>query len=183
MNSSRTALLGWFQGCPLRGGNNELILFGWHDFELFSFNLKPNNMITQPQREDEIASLRNAPDLEEFIGTENYYPVNELIGMAGLYPKINYTDGIHYLIESRDCMWLIKMICHKVSSNSDLFSNQDFMRITLKKESDQPAKHKLIFTDGNYNVLDEEEIENQNVQDESVNMFLTDNVLMLTSEY
>lgn len=133
-------------------------------------------MKTQQQIEDSMASLRNAPDLEEFIGTENYY-------MVGLYPKIDYTEGILYLIESRDCMWLIKMICHKVSSNSDLLSNQDFMRITLKKESDNPAKHKLIFTDGNYNVLDQEEIENQNVKDESVNMFLTDNVLMLTSEY
>jgi len=87
-------------------------------------------------------------DLDNFIGTENYYK-----HFTGLL----YTDGIHYLATEGKCFWLIDLIASYQGKLKNipfqLWSIQVFEDksavITCKEDTGQPdlVKQEIPFTD------------------------------------
>jgi len=111
----------------------------------------------------------NAEDLNQFIGTENYYKLGNLV----------YTDGVNYLCETRKCQWLLVDIM-LFSSNVIQLKDKDFLTCELVVEN---KSGELIFADGNGEVLFSNDIEFTDFKDDGVCLYLHEGVLMLPSEY
>ena len=112
-------------------------------------------------------------DLDEFIGTTEYY--SYFIG------NFKFTDGVHYLAEQGKCYWLLDIIgsyqmCDKKIRNMHyqfwkLKVNEDKSAlVTMREDSDQPVviKQRIPYTDF---PLD------------SVEVWMIGGVLILPSEY
>ena len=114
-------------------------------------------------------SSNNAPDLKQYIGTENYYKALTIL----------FTDGVKHLCESRKCYWLITDIALYTSYVMEL-KKEPFLTCELIKSS---HKNALIYTDGNENIVFSQDIEFTDFPDEGVCLYLIEGVLMLPSEY
>ena len=111
-------------------------------------------------------------ELANFIGTENYF--KHSIG------NFNYTDGIKFLAEQAQCYWLVDLVgsyqhLKKVKDAPfqlwELTVNEDNSAVvTMKEDSDMPViiKQEIPFTDFPL---------------AHIKLYLTDNVLLLPSEY
>lgn len=111
----------------------------------------------------------NAPDLQMFIGTENYYKCMTMV----------YTDGVKHLCDSRQCYWLLTDIALTTSFILTLKS-EPFLTCEFTKTENGAM---LTYTDGNNNILHTHPYEYTDFSDDGVCLYFIEGVLLLPSEY
>lgn len=109
-------------------------------------------------------------NLNQYYGTEGY---TKVMG-------INVTDGICYIMMN-GYSFLVTDFLSLIVTNHKGLRDQEFLSIKLKLKGDG-SKANMIVTDGNDNILYEQFYTYTNVKKE-VNLFFTNEVLMLTGEY
>lgn len=117
---------------------------------------------------------RNQPDLElkglgNFCGSEHYYRL-----MGG----INATDGVRYVMEN-GYSWLVSDAA-VILRMEPRVRGQDFVVVRLKLIPEGGAK--VVYEDGNDNILYEQKYEWTDAKRELV-LYFADNVVMLANEY
>ncbi len=110
-------------------------------------------------------------DLSSFTGTEQYHKIS-------LYPNVNLTDGIVYIMKNGHSWFITDMLA--VVRTKEEIRKEDFLSIKLVITEDNTAIAKI--TDGNEKVLYEQEYKWTNGK-KNLNLFFTNNVLMLSQEY
>lgn len=110
-------------------------------------------------------------NLNQFTGTEQYYKSNMFV------PKMVHTDGVQYFCEQASAYWFLDIVATEVYPLQEV---DYFLSITLAVHD---GKATITVEDGDCEVLFEKNIEFTDCPEGSYEFFLTDNVLMLTSEY
>lgn len=111
-------------------------------------------------------------DLSQFTGTENYYRTNPLFA-----PDMVHTDGVQYFADTAGCYWLLDIIA---TEYFPLMKKEGFLSIQFVVED---GIGDICVEDGDCKVLKQKHIAHTDCPDGLYKFFLTDNVLMLTSEY
>ena len=110
--------------------------------------------------------------LEQFIGTEYYYP---------LWPNIMLTDGTRYLADSAGCYWLMDAI---TSHLQHLPKEETFINSKLTVDN---GKARLNIEDGNGRILATQQIPYTDFPLDEIMLFACRDVkhwvIMLPSEY
>ena len=110
--------------------------------------------------------------LEQFIGTEYYYP---------LWPNIMLTDGTRYLADTAACYWLMDAITSHIVN---LPKTEVFVSCKLTVNN---GKAKLLLDDGNGNVLATQRIAYTTFPLDSIALYACWDserwILMLPTEY
>jgi len=119
----------------------------------------------------ETQTVKKTIDLSQFYGTESYHRTNLFT------PKLVHTDGVQYFADQAGAYWFLDIVA---SECYPLTKKEPFLSIVLQVKNG----HANIFVeDGNCEVLETRTIEHTDCPDGDYKFFLTDNVLMLTSEY
>ena len=113
-------------------------------------------------------SDKTLKDLELYHGTEHYYKV--------LGSKV--TDGVYYIMNN-GYSWFVTDFLSLVFCKHKNLRNQTFLSIKLKLED---SKGVMVVTDGDNHVLYEQKYSYTDAKRE-IDLFFTDNVLMLAGEY
>lgn len=109
-------------------------------------------------------------ELSQHYGTENYYkhPLNA---------TMVYTDGVKAFAEAAEAYWLLDIMATEVAA---LLETEEFLSIELIVAG---GKAKLFADDGNSTILYVRDIEYTDCPTGSWKFFMTNDVLMLPSEY
>ncbi|MBI1302074.1 MAG: hypothetical protein GC137_10555 [Alphaproteobacteria bacterium] len=120
------------------------------------------------------STILTLADLDHFHGSEQFYRLP-------LFRKFIYTEGVQYVAEKGAAYWLLEKIFACQSCVATL-SNQPFTVWTLEKK---PEGHGATLTcsDGNNAELYSENIVFTDFPLQSLTLWLTDNTLLLPSEY
>lgn len=110
-------------------------------------------------------------NLSQFTGTSAYHRT------FMFNPKLVHTDGVQYFAETAGCYWLLDIIATEVYP---LTKKEPFLSIKLGVDDGQAH---IRVEDGDCETLLKKDIEHTDCPEGSYEFFLTDNVLMLTSEY
>ena len=125
----------------------------------------------QPQEQKKEPLTEGA--LAHFTGTENWYRTTPLSA------KIIYTDGVKYVIEHGEALWLITDIiafqCDKK------VRAEPFQVWKLEVNDDESAK--LTCEDGNGNQVFSNDYTQTDFPMKEISLWLTDSVILLPSEY
>jgi hypothetical protein len=108
-------------------------------------------------------------ELDEFHGSEHYYPI-----MCG----INATDGVRYLMEN-GYSWMVTDAA-VILRLQPTVRGQGFVVVRLKLLEEGRAK--VVYDDGNGNLLFEQGYDWTDAKREP-KLFFADGILMLASEY
>lgn len=110
--------------------------------------------------------------LAQYYGTEQWYRHNLVQAML-------YTDGVKFFCENAGggCFWWLDIIATEVFQ---LLKAEDFISVTIKSDGNQAQ---LYADDGNDNVIWNRHIDSTDCPEGEWKFFLTDNVLMIPSEY
>ena len=111
-------------------------------------------------------------DLSQFTGTENYYRTNHLFAK-----DMVHTDGVQYFADTAGCYWFLDIIATEAFP---LLKKDPFLSIVLQSKN---GSANIFIEDGDCEVLETRTIEHTDCPEGEYKFFLTDNVLMLTSEY
>ena len=111
-------------------------------------------------------------DLSHFTGTENWY-------RHAIARNVLYTDGIKYLAERAGAYWLLDEIA--LAQSLPRIKAEPFQRWHLLVRPNHTAR--LTCDDGNYNIRLSKEISFTDFPLDEIAIYLTGNVIMLTSEY
>ena len=122
--------------------------------------------VRESQKRD-LANLES--DLQQFIGTENYYQ-----NFTGLL----YTDGVKYLADNAGAHWLIDLI----GSYQPKLKKYSFQLWAIDKKDDGSAGI-YCQEDIGEPLLVKQEIEWTDFPLKEYKLYCVDNVLMLPSEY
>ena len=106
-------------------------------------------------------------ELENFYGTQYYHRLT--------LTKIVCTDGVKFFAEKGEAFW-----CVDDMSIMAIKLNQPFLAITVTAKN---SKAKIVYTDGNNNILKTKRYGYTTLADGEYNFYCTDDVLMLSSEY
>ena len=109
-------------------------------------------------------------DLSQFTGTEQWY-------RHGINRRMLFTDGVKYFAEQAGCYWFLDIIATEVFS---LLREQPFLVITMDVDDGEAD---IFVDDGNGNVVWKRHINFTDAPDGDWRFYLTDNVLMVPSEY
>ena len=110
-------------------------------------------------------------NLLQFTGTEQWY-------YHPLFKKYRYTDGVRYVAQEGGAYWLIEAI-FSWQLKSEVKA-EPFQSWTLTVKDNRAV---LTATDGNNNLIAKQEIEFTDFPLPEIKFYLTDNVLLLPSEY
>ena len=131
-------------------------------------------MNTQTISDDELVRELTAPlhvsELQTFTGTENYY-------RHSLRRSMLYTDGVNYFAERAQAYWFLDIVATEFYQ---LQSVSPFLTITMTVKN---RKAKILVTDGNSRKLKAKNITYTDCPVGEWKFFMTDNVLMVPSEY
>jgi len=117
-------------------------------------------------------------DLSQFTGTENYYRTNHLFAK-----DMVHTDGVQYFADNagNGAYWFLDIVA---TEYFPLLKKEPFISITLIVGSNQDDNNAMIVVeDGDCELLAKKIIEYTDCPVGEYKFFLTNNVLMLTSEY
>ena len=110
-------------------------------------------------------------DLSQFYGTEKYHKT------FVFSPTLKHTDGVQYFAEQAGAFWFLDIVATEIYP----FSNKyPFMTIYLTAKD---GKAEIIVQDGDISRLYQKQIDFTDCPDGTYEFFLTDDVLMLCSEY
>jgi hypothetical protein len=110
-------------------------------------------------------------DLSQFTGTEAYHRT------FVFSPKLKHTDGVQYFAEQAQAFWFLDIVATEIYPFSDKYP---FMTIYLTVGD---GKAEIIVQDGDISRLMQRQIEFTDCPEGVYSFFLTDDVLMLCSEY
>jgi hypothetical protein len=110
-------------------------------------------------------------DLSQFYGTEQYHKT------FVFSPNLKHTDGVQYFAEQAEAFWFLDIVATEIYPFSDKYP---FMTIYLTVKD---GKAEIIVQDGDISRVFQKPIEFTDCPDGVYEFFLTDNVLMLCSEY
>ena len=110
-------------------------------------------------------------DLSQFTGTEAYHRTFMFT------PKLVHTDGVQYFAETAGCYWFLDIIATEIYP---LTEKEPFLSIKFLVKDGEAS---IIVEDGDLNQMFVKHIVHTDCPDGDYEFFLTDNVLMLTSEY
>jgi hypothetical protein len=110
-------------------------------------------------------------DLSQFTGTEAYHRT------FMFNPKLVHTDGVQYFADTAGCFWFLDIVATEIF---ELTKKEPFLAINMLVEDGQA---KIAVEDGDLGLLFSKHIEHTDCPSGLYEFFLTDNVLMLTSEY
>lgn len=116
-------------------------------------------------------------DLSQFIGTSSYYP------SCLFAPKMVHTDGVQYFAENagNGAYWFLDIVATEIFP---MLKKEPFICVNLIVGSNQDNNNAMIYAeDGDCEVIFKKVIEYTDCPVGEYKFFLTDNVLMLTSEY
>jgi hypothetical protein len=111
-------------------------------------------------------------DLSQFTGTENYYRTNPFFAK-----DMVHTDGVQYFADNAGCYWFLDIIATEVFP---LLKKEPFLSIKFWVNGGEAS---ITVEDGDLKPLFVKGIEHTDCPDGDYQFFLTNNVLMLTSEY
>ena len=112
-----------------------------------------------------------ALDLSQFYGTENYYKT------CMFAPNLSHTDGVQYFADNANAYWFLNIIATEIYP---LIKDHPFLCIDLKVDD---GKGIICVEDGDCITLMTKRIEFTDCPSGEYDFYLTDDVLMLTSEY
>lgn len=115
--------------------------------------------------------MKTTIDLSGFTGTENYHKT------FLFNPKLVHTDGVKYFADEAGAYWFLDIIATEIWVKC---KSEPFVVITLKAHD---GKATIIADDGDDHRLFQKKIPYTDCPDGEYRFYLTDNVLMLTSEY
>jgi hypothetical protein len=110
-------------------------------------------------------------DLSQFCGTEQYHKT------FIFNPNLKHTDGVQYFAEQAGAFGFLDIVATEIYPFSDKYP---FMTIYLTVKD---GKAEIIVQDGDVSRLFQRQIEFTDCPDGVYEFFLTDDVLMLCSEY
>jgi len=119
----------------------------------------------------ETQTVKKTIDLSQFYGTESYHRTNLFT------PKLVHTDGVQYFADQGGCYWFLDIVA---SEYYPLLAKEPLLSIQLAVED---GKADICVEDGDCNIIKQKHIALTDCPDGMYRFFLTDNVLMLTSEY
>lgn len=111
-------------------------------------------------------------DLAQFTGTEHWY-------RHSLNRSILYTDGVQYMAETGGAYWLVDKIA--LMQLEQPIAAEPFQLWILSVHPDRSAC--LLCEDGNDNAVYEERIDFTTFPLDEIRLFVTNNVILLPSEY
>lgn len=113
-------------------------------------------------------------DLSQFYGTENYYRTNPIFAK-----DMVHTDGVQYFADNagNGAYWFLDIIATEAFP---LLKKEPFIGITLQVKN---GSANIFISDGNGETLETRTIDFTDCPEGEYEFFLTDDVLMLTSEY
>lgn len=114
-------------------------------------------------------------ELSKFTGTEDWF-------FNPLYRTMKYTDGIKYFAEKAGAYWFLDIIGTEYypKTTGDKPAWDYFLAIKMDVEE---SKAKITVTDGNETTFATKVIPYTDCPEGEWNFYLTDNVLLLPSEY
>lgn len=110
-------------------------------------------------------------DLSQFYGTENYYKT------CMFAPNLVHTDGVQYFANEAGAYWFLDIVGTEFYP---LTRREPFLSIKMTVANE---KAKILVENGDCKVIKKKNISLTDCPEGSYTFFLTDNVLMLTSEY
>lgn len=110
--------------------------------------------------------------LPYYTGTEKYHLCNDFY----------LTDGVKYLCDTAGAYWLIDVFYSSNLALEQVCVTEEFqvLEMTVDLEKSNAA---LTITDGNEAILHTQDIEFTDFPLEKIKLYLSDNVIMLPSEY
>jgi hypothetical protein len=113
-----------------------------------------------------------ASDLAQFTGTEQ-------IWRHSLIRRIRYTDGARHVAQAGEAWWLLDRIaCAQLEAR---YAEQPFQVWVLTVHDDQSAD--LVCTDGNGTIVSTERIAFTDFPLREITLYVTDDTILLPSEY
>ncbi len=82
-------------------------------------------------------------ELRQFTGSETFTRNN-------INANLIYTEGIKFLAEEAQAYWMIDLVAAELKFHGTL-KNEDFLTVSFKRDKEGTCK--LVYDDGNYNVL------------------------------
>ena len=110
-------------------------------------------------------------ELNQFTGTENYHRSCMFV------PKMVHTDGVEYFCREASAYWFLDIVA------TEFFKLQEVDYFLSIKMVVADGKATITVEDGDCKVIATKNIEFTDCPVGEYEFFLTDNVLMLTSEY
>jgi hypothetical protein len=110
-------------------------------------------------------------DLSQFYGTSQYHRT------FVFNPKLVHTDGVQSFAEQGGCFWFLDIVATEIYP---LTKKDPFLAINLKVEDGEAT---IGVEDGDLKLLFSKHIAHTDCPNGLYEFFLTDDVLMLTSEY
>ena len=117
-------------------------------------------------------SALSKADLRQFTGTDQWY-------RHGLARNVLYTDGVQHVAEAGGAYWLVDEIA--LAQSISAVTAEEFQTWRLKVNTDHTAT--LACDDGNGRIVFSKEIEYTDFPLDEISFYLTNNVMMLPSEY
>ena len=127
-------------------------------------------MLDQPATS--AASTLSEGDLAGFTGTTQWF-------RHPTVQSVLYTEGIQYLAEQGKCYWLIDEIAF--AQHIPEVARKQFQQWTLKVEENRSAI--LTCDDGNLKIVFTKRIDYTDFPLKQIQLFFSDNVLLLPSEW
>ncbi len=112
-------------------------------------------------------------DLAQFTGTEKWY-------LHSVFTKVLYTDGIKYVADKAGAYWLIDYIAF--AQQNPKIATEEFQVWKLHVNLAETTAV-ICCEDGNYNLVHEETLDYTDFPLEFLDIFFTNNVIHLPSEY
>lgn len=112
-------------------------------------------------------------DLRQFSGSETWY-------RHGLVRHILYTEGAQYVAEQGGAYWLLDEIALAQKAGREV-AGEPFQLWTLEVRKDRTAL--LTCEDGNGNPVLRKQIEYTDFPLDRIQLYLTNNTILLPSEY
>ncbi len=109
-------------------------------------------------------------ELAIFTGTHHWYPHH-------LVNAMTYTDGIKYFTDRTGSFWLIDLVATELFP---LLAQQPLLVVTVKSGLNSCE---IIVTDGNDNQVAKKQLSFTTIPTGTWKFYLTDDVLLLPSEY
>lgn len=110
-------------------------------------------------------------ELNQFTGTQQYFKSNMFV------PKMVHTEGVQYFCDKASAYWFLDIVA------TEFFKLQEVDYFLSIKMVVADGKATITVEDGDCKVLKTKHIEFTDCPEGEYEFFLTDNVLMLTSEY
>ncbi|MDX2263464.1 MAG: hypothetical protein NW215_00635 [Hyphomicrobiales bacterium] len=120
-----------------------------------------------------MAKTLTKADLRQFTGTETWY-------RHPLVRSMLYTEGAQYVAETGGAYWLLDEMAFAQKAEPSV-ATQPFQLWTLKVRDDHTAT--LTCADGNGTAILEKPIEYTDFPLPEITFYVTDNMILLPSEY